>query len=76
MPIAQLYIIEGRTDEQKETLIQEVSEAMARSLDAPMDRIRVMITEMPPQHFGIGGQSAKQLARSAPAITAKFSSEK
>jgi len=31
MPIAQLYIIEGRTDEQKETLIQEVSEAMARS---------------------------------------------
>ena len=59
MPIAQLYIIEGRTDEQKETLIQEVSEAMARSLDAPMDRIRVMITEMPKQHFGIGGQSGR-----------------
>ena len=36
MPIAQLYIIEGRSDEQKETLIREVSEAMARSLDAPM----------------------------------------
>ncbi|WP_421841673.1 MULTISPECIES: 2-hydroxymuconate tautomerase [Marinobacter] len=63
MPIAQLYIIEGRTDEQKETLIQEVSEAMARSLDAPMERIRVMITEMPKQHFGIGGQSARKLGR-------------
>ncbi len=63
MPIAQLYIIEGRTDEQKETLIREVSEAMARSLDAPMDRIRVMITEMPKQHFGIGGQSARKLGR-------------
>ncbi len=63
MPIAQLYIIEGRTEEQKETLIREVSEAMARSLDAPMDRIRVMITEMPKQHFGIGGQSAKKLGR-------------
>lgn len=63
MPIAQLYIIEGRTDEQKENLIQEVSDAMARSLDAPMDRIRVMITEMPKQHFGIGGQSAKKLGR-------------
>ncbi|AHI32899.1 4-oxalocrotonate tautomerase [Marinobacter salarius] len=61
--MAQLYVIEGRTDEQKETLIQEVSEAMARSLDAPMDRIRVMITEMPTQHFGIGGQSAKKLGR-------------
>lgn len=63
MPIAQLYIIEGRTDEQKETLIREVSEAMARSLDAPMDRIRVMITEMPKQHFSIAGQSAKKLGR-------------
>jgi len=40
-----------------------VSEAMARSIDAPMDRIRVMITEMPKQHFGIGGQSAKKLGR-------------
>lgn len=63
MPIAQLYIIEGRTDEQKEVLIQEVSEAMSRSLDAPMERIRVMITEMPKQHFGIAGQSAKKLGR-------------
>ncbi|AOY89159.1 2-hydroxymuconate tautomerase [Marinobacter salinus] len=63
MPIAQLYIIEGRSDEQKETLIREVTEAMSRSLDAPMERIRVMITEMPAQHFGIAGQSAKKLGR-------------
>ncbi|WP_417543273.1 2-hydroxymuconate tautomerase [Marinobacter sp.] len=63
MPIAQLYVIEGRTDEQKETLIREVSEAMARSLDAPLERIRVMITEMPKQHFGIAGQSAKKMGR-------------
>lgn len=63
MPIAQLYIIEGRSDEQKETLIREVSEAMSRSLDAPIERIRVLITEMPSQHFGIAGQSAKKLGR-------------
>lgn len=35
MPIAQLYIVEGRTDEQKEVLIQAVSEAMARSWMRP-----------------------------------------
>ncbi|MGO1500307.1 MAG: 2-hydroxymuconate tautomerase [Marinobacter sp.] len=63
MPIAQLYIIEGRSDEQKETLIREVSEAMSRSLDAPIERIRVLITEMPKQHFGIAGQSAKKMGR-------------
>jgi 4-oxalocrotonate tautomerase len=63
MPIAQLYIVEGRSDEQKETLIQDVSAAMARSLDAPMERIRVIITEMPKQNFGIAGQSVKKLGR-------------
>ncbi|MBL4842138.1 MAG: 4-oxalocrotonate tautomerase family protein [Thalassospira sp.] len=65
MPIAQLYIIEGRTADQKETLIREVSEAMARSLDAPMERVRVMITEMPEQHFGIGGQVVKRSGNSS-----------
>ena len=63
MPIAQLYILEGRTDEQKETLIREVSEAMSRSLDAPIERVRVIITEMPKNHFGIGGESAGKLRR-------------
>ena len=45
MPIAQLYILEGRTDEQKERLIREVSEAMSRSIDSPIERVRVIITE-------------------------------
>ncbi|MDD1983501.1 MULTISPECIES: 2-hydroxymuconate tautomerase [Pseudomonas] len=63
MPIAQLYIIEGRTDEQKETLIRQVSEAMANSLDAPLERVRVLITEMPKNHFGIGGEPASKVRR-------------
>ncbi|QEW06822.1 2-hydroxymuconate tautomerase [Nitrincola iocasae] len=63
MPIAQLYIMEGRSDAQKERLIEEVTAAMVRSLDAPQQAVRVMITEMPKQHFGIAGQSAKKLGR-------------
>ncbi|MDX1369208.1 2-hydroxymuconate tautomerase [Pseudomonas sp.] len=63
MPIAQLYILEGRSDEQKETLIREVSEAMSRSLDAPIERVRVIITEMPKNHFGIGGVPASKVRR-------------
>ncbi|MEH6501791.1 MAG: 2-hydroxymuconate tautomerase [Pseudoalteromonas distincta] len=63
MPIAQLYILEGRSDEQKETLIREVSDAMSRSLDAPIERVRVIITEMHSNDFGIGGKSAKALGR-------------
>ncbi|MEJ2632739.1 MAG: 4-oxalocrotonate tautomerase family protein [Acidihalobacter sp.] len=63
MPIAQLYILEGRDGAKKERLIAEVSEAMHRALDAPMESIRVIITEMPKQHFGIAGESAKKRGR-------------
>ncbi|OIQ98171.1 2-hydroxymuconate tautomerase [mine drainage metagenome] len=63
MPIAQIYIIEGRDTEKKERLIAEVSEAIHRAIDAPMESIRVLIIEMPKEHFGIAGQSAKKWGR-------------
>jgi len=56
-------MMEGRSDEMKELMIDEVSEAIARSLDAPKESVRVLIYEMPKQHFGIGGQSAKKLGK-------------
>lgn len=63
MPVAQINILEGRSDEQKEMLISEVTDAISRSLGAPVESVRVIITEMPKQHFGIGGQSARTLGR-------------
>lgn len=61
MPIAQIHLLEGRSDEQKEALIEEVTNAIMKALDAPQQSVRVILTEMPKQHFGIGGQSAKKL---------------
>lgn len=63
MPIAQLHILEGRNDEQKERLIWEVSEAISRSLDVPMQSVRVILSEMPKTHFGIGGEPASKVRR-------------
>lgn len=63
MPIAHLYILEGRDDEKKERLIAEVTDAIHRAVDAPVDTIRVLIVEMPKAHFGIAGQSAKKRGR-------------
>ncbi|PHQ25838.1 2-hydroxymuconate tautomerase [Marinobacter guineae] len=63
MPVAQINILEGRSDEQKEMLIREVTDAISRSLSAPAENVRIIITEMPRQHFGIGGQSVKKLGR-------------
>ena len=61
MPIAQLFILEGRTSEQKADLIREVTDAMHRSIDAPKERVRVIITKMPKEHFGIGGEPASKV---------------
>lgn len=63
MPIAHLYILEGRDEEKKERLIAEVSEAIHRAIDAPLESVRVLIIEMPKAHFGIAGQSAKKRGR-------------
>lgn len=63
MPIATLNIIEGRSDEKKEELIQKVTQAIHESIDAPIETIRVILNEMPKQHYGIAGKSIKKMGR-------------
>jgi 4-oxalocrotonate tautomerase len=63
MPIATINIIEGRSEEKKKALIINMSKAIAESLDAPLESVRVIINEVPKAHFGIGGKSAEELGR-------------
>ncbi|WP_072682110.1 2-hydroxymuconate tautomerase [Arcobacter sp. LA11] len=63
MPIATINIIEGRSDEKKEDLIIKVTQAIHESIDAPIESIRVILNEMPKQHFGIAGKSIKKLGK-------------
>lgn len=63
MPLAQISILEGRDEEQKKTLISEVTRAICDSLDAPQQSVRVVLTEVPSSHWGIGGKTAKELGR-------------
>ncbi|CAN0618156.1 2-hydroxymuconate tautomerase [Burkholderia multivorans] len=63
MPFAQLFLIEGRTEEQKRAVIEKVSKALSEAADAPMQNVRVWITEVPKTNWGIAGQTAKDLGR-------------
>ena len=63
MPFAQIYLIEGRTDEQKKVLIEKVSAAMSEALGAPLENTRVWIQDGPKAQWGIGGKTAKELGR-------------
>ena len=63
MPFAQIYMIEGRSEEQKRAVIEKVSAALVEATGAPQQAIRVWIQEVPKTNWGIAGQTAKDLGR-------------
>ena len=62
MPLIQVTIIEGRTQEQKDAFFKGVAEITAQTLNAPLSSIRVVLTEVPAEHWSIGGVNKAQLA--------------
>ncbi|WP_019451454.1 2-hydroxymuconate tautomerase [Cupriavidus sp. BIS7] len=63
MPFAQIYMIEGRTVEQKRAVIQKVTAALVEATGAPKENVRVWIQDVPKENWGIAGESAKDLGR-------------
>ena len=63
MPFAQIHILEGRTEEQKKAVIEKVSQALVEATGSPIANVRVLITEVPKENWGIAGVSAKELGR-------------
>ena len=63
MPFAQIYLMEGRTEEQKRAVIEKVTQALQQAVGAPVENIRVWIHDVPKTNWGIAGQTAKDLKR-------------
>ena len=63
MPFAQIYLIEGRSEEQKRAVIEKVTAALVEAVGAPQETVRVLIQDVPKTNWGIAGQSAKDLGR-------------
>ena len=55
MPLIQISIMEGRPAEKVKELIQNVTETVIETMDAPKQNIRVIVTEIPKTHRGIAG---------------------
>jgi 4-oxalocrotonate tautomerase len=60
MPVIQAFLLEGRSEEKKAAFIAAVTDAAVTSLGAPIESIRVIISEMPATDYGIAGKSFKQ----------------
>ncbi|MDE3205320.1 MAG: 4-oxalocrotonate tautomerase family protein [Acidobacteriota bacterium] len=56
MPLIQINMLEGRTDEQKAALLRAVTDAVHESIGAPMPSIRVWIHEFAKTDYMAAGE--------------------
>jgi len=55
MPLIEIHMLEGRTDEQKKALLTAVTRAVQESIGAPVESIRVWVQEFSPKEYMAAG---------------------
>ncbi|HTI68032.1 MAG TPA: 4-oxalocrotonate tautomerase family protein [Caulobacteraceae bacterium] len=60
MPLIQVSMLEGRSDEQKAALIGALTDACVTAIGAAVETVTVVITDVPATHWGVMGRSIKQ----------------
>ena len=63
MPLVRIDMVKGRSSEQIADLIESVSDAVSQSLGAPLESVRVFVTEVPAEHYGVGGKPFPEVLR-------------
>ncbi|MFB5193486.1 4-oxalocrotonate tautomerase [Neobacillus sp. KR4-4] len=61
MPIVNIQILEGRPEEKVKELIHNVTETVSTTLGAPKENVRILVSEVPKTHWGIGGISVSDM---------------
>lgn len=65
MPIVRIDLLAGRPPERKAELVRRVTEAVASALEVRPEQVRVLLSEVAPEHWAIGGVTMA----SAPPLT-------
>ena len=55
MPFVRIDLVRGRDKALLMRLVEEVSQVVAGTLDTPIERVRVLVNEVDPDLWGIGG---------------------
>ncbi|HYG89254.1 MAG TPA: 2-hydroxymuconate tautomerase [Azospirillum sp.] len=61
MPLIDVTLIEGRSPEKKAAFMKAVTEAAVTTLGAPPESVRVILREVPGEHWAVGGVPKKPL---------------
>lgn len=60
MPLVEIHMLEGRTDEQKKALLAAVTAAVHESIGAPIESIRVWVQEFSAREYMAAGVLAAE----------------
>lgn len=66
MPAANINVLRGHPRAELRRLVVEVSDIIARVIDAPKDRLEVWVTEIDPDLWGVCGEPASDVLQRAP----------
>jgi 4-oxalocrotonate tautomerase len=61
MPIIQVQILEGRSDEQIKAFISSLTESTVKTLGVKAEQVRVIVSEVPKKRWGVGGITKDEL---------------
>jgi 4-oxalocrotonate tautomerase len=65
MPLIHVTLLEGRSVEAKASLIRQLTDATVEAIAAPRETVRVILQEVPPAHWGVGGVSKAATTKEA-----------
>lgn len=63
MPVVMVYMLPGRTEEQKRQLVKAMTDAMVDIAKAPRENTAVLINEVPKTDWAVGGTLATDMYR-------------
>ncbi len=66
MPVAHIRVLKGHTRAQLRQLVTDVSNTVARILQAPKDRLEVWVTEIDPDLWGVCAEPASDVLAREP----------
>lgn len=56
MPIVQVELIKGRTIEQKQEMVQKITQALVESVNCKPESVSIIIRDMEKENYGHGGE--------------------
>ena len=60
MPIATIRIVAGRDAQKKRAMANAVAQAIAGTLDAPIESVRVIVQEIPADQWYVGMETIEE----------------